>query len=54
MDHITLGGLAAMVTANVTLIKDQGTTIGLAFSEKKHEIITTEGHTDEISLQQFI
>ena len=51
MDDITLGGPAAVVAADVALVKAQGTLLGLVLNEKKCETITTDGHTDEISLQ---
>ena len=54
MDDITLGGPAAVVAADVTLIKAQGEPLGLVLNEKKCESITIDGHTNEISLQQFI
>ena len=54
MDDITLVGLAAVVAADVALVKVQGKPLGLVLIEKKYETITTDGHADEISLQQFI
>ena len=54
MDDITLGGPAVMVAADVVLVKAQGTPLDLVLNEKKCETITTDGHSDEISFQQFI
>ena len=54
MSDITLGDPAAVVAADVALVKAQGTPVGLVINEKKCETITTDGHTAEISLQQFI
>ena len=54
MDDITLGGPTTVVAADVALIKSQGTPRGLILNEKKCETITPDGHTDEVSLQQFI
>ena len=54
IDDITLGGPAAVVAADDALVKAQGTALGLVLNEKKCETIATDGHTDEISLQQFI
>ena len=54
MNDITLGGPAAVVTADVALDKVQGKPLSLVFNEKKCETITTDGHTGEISFQQFV
>ena len=54
MNDITLGGPATVVVADVALVKAQGIPFDLALNEKKYETITTDGHSDEISLQQFI
>ena len=54
MNDITLGSLTAVIGADVALVKAQGTPLDLVLNEKKYETITTDGHTDEISLQQFI
>ena len=54
MNDITLGGPAAVVATDVALIKTEGTPLGLVHNEKKCETITTNGHSNEISLQQFI
>ena len=49
MDDITLGGPAAVVAADVALVKARGLPLGLVLNEKKCEIITTDSHTDKIS-----
>ena len=54
MDDITLGGPAPVVAADVTMIKFCGEPQGLLLNDKKCEAITSNGHTDEVSLQQFI
>ena len=54
MNDITLGSPAAVVAADVTLVKAQGTPLGLVLNEKQSETFTTDVHTDEISFQQFI
>ena len=54
MDEITLGGLSAVIAADVTLIRSQGTTQGLSLNDKKCEVISVSGHINEISLLQLI
>ena len=54
MDDITLGGSSAVVAADVTLIRSQGTTQGLFLNEKKCKAKSVNGHINEISLQHFI
>ena len=54
MDDITLGGPSTVVAADVALIRLQGTTQGLFLNDKKCEVISVNGHINEISLQQFI
>ena len=49
-----LGGPATVVAADAALVKAQVTPLSLVLNEKKCETITTDGHTDEISLQKFI
>ena len=49
-----MDGPAAVVAADIALVKARDTPPGLVFYEKKCEIIATDGHTDEISLQQFL
>ena len=54
MDGITLGGLSAVVAADVASIRSQGTTQGLFLNDKKCETISFDGHMNEISFQQFL
>ena len=54
MDDITLGGTTAVVAADVALVKALSAPFSVVLYEKKCETNTIDGHTDEISLQQFI
>ena len=53
MDDITLSGFAAVVAADVALVKAQCTPFVLVLNEEKCETISTDDFTDKISLQQF-
>ena len=54
MDDITLGEPSAVVAADVTLIRSEGTIQGLILNDKKCEALSVNGHINEILLQQLI
>ena len=54
MDDITLGGPAAVVSADVAMIQADGSSKGLILNEKKCEAITESGQTPSGLLHQFI
>ena len=54
MDDITLGGPSVVVAVDDALIRSQGTTQGLFLNDMKCEVISVNGHINEILFQQFL